>query len=214
MQIMLPCWLRTERLTGPLAFCIFLFCCFQMLTLVLWAQVHVVNPGFCEQTMRLDADASCPDGHERLMLTIKQELNKLLQQKHDLLPPNSSNVVEEEEVEVYFSSEGNDKKPNVISLDVQNQLAEIEHRIQHGKVRLADSMEQCGQARQKCYDAAYLEWFDQAGRLSAEEWLNAACVVCCRLRSSRSKHCRECGRCVERFDHHCPWVGTCVGINS
>eukprot|EP00438_Fugacium_kawagutii_P026642 Skav208633 [mRNA] locus=scaffold3433:180186:180728:- [translate_table: standard] len=27
----------------------------------------------------------------------------------------------------------------------------------------------------------------------------------------RTKHCRECGRCVRTHDHHCPWLGACVG---
>jgi len=37
------------------------------------------------------------------------------------------------------------------------------------------------------------------------------CPVCMMHQPLRTKHCRECGHCVRTHDHHCPWIGTCVG---
>jgi hypothetical protein len=40
------------------------------------------------------------------------------------------------------------------------------------------------------------------------------CVQCMVRKPLRSKHCRRCGRCVAKHDHHCPWINSCVGNNN
>lgn len=37
------------------------------------------------------------------------------------------------------------------------------------------------------------------------------CEGCEMWQPLRTKHCRDCERCVLTHDHHCPWIGTCVG---
>jgi len=37
------------------------------------------------------------------------------------------------------------------------------------------------------------------------------CGFCGLSQPLRARHCEDCGRCVRRFDHHCPWLETCIG---
>lgn len=46
--------------------------------------------------------------------------------------------------------------------------------------------------------------------LWAGNW-NQLCVTCRIVRPLRAKHCATTDRCIECFDHFCPWVGNAVG---
>ncbi|KAL7613967.1 protein S-acyltransferase 10 isoform X1 [Lactuca sativa] len=37
------------------------------------------------------------------------------------------------------------------------------------------------------------------------------CTFCNVVQPPRTKHCHDCEKCVLQFDHHCVWLGTCVG---
>lgn len=37
------------------------------------------------------------------------------------------------------------------------------------------------------------------------------CAVCNVPQPEGCRHCRRCNRCVKGFDHHCIWIGNCVG---
>eukprot|EP00928_Gymnodinium_smaydae_P026676 TRINITY_DN20875_c0_g1_i1.p1 TRINITY_DN20875_c0_g1~~TRINITY_DN20875_c0_g1_i1.p1 ORF type:complete len:479 (-),score=67.28 TRINITY_DN20875_c0_g1_i1:159-1535(-) len=49
-----------------------------------------------------------------------------------------------------------------------------------------------------------------AAAATARRW----CKRCEMYQPLRTKHCHDCGRCVRTHDHHCPWIGTCVGENN
>ena len=65
-------------------------------------------------------------------------------------------------------------------------------------------------------------WLSDPGRIKKDEKLNfvslldtleasSLCPDCEVIRTPRCRHCTLCGFCVDRYDHHCPWVNNCIG---
>ncbi|CAD8131711.1 unnamed protein product [Paramecium octaurelia] len=44
-----------------------------------------------------------------------------------------------------------------------------------------------------------------------EHQLNQFCEICFAYVKETSKHCKQCDRCCEDFDHHCMWINNCIG---
>ena len=40
------------------------------------------------------------------------------------------------------------------------------------------------------------------------------CETCILYRPPKTSHCKYCDSCVEGFDHHCFWIGNCIGKNN
>ena len=65
-----------------------------------------------------------------------------------------------------------------------------------------------------CKDPGYLKQEYQLMHLLENFHSDDICPRCEVLTTPRSHHCAICDRCVERWDHHCPWINNCVGVSN
>ncbi|CAI2361966.1 unnamed protein product [Moneuplotes crassus] len=65
-------------------------------------------------------------------------------------------------------------------------------------------------------DPGYLKKSDKLEFITLVEKLDPTCLCpkCKIIRTPRSRHCTICDKCVERFDHHCPWINNCIGTGN
>ncbi|CDW75853.1 dhhc zinc finger domain containing protein [Stylonychia lemnae] len=65
-------------------------------------------------------------------------------------------------------------------------------------------------------DPGYLEQSDRIDFLQIVPKFepHQLCPDCSLIRTQRCRHCNICNKCVERYDHHCPWINNCVGYRN
>lgn len=54
----------------------------------------------------------------------------------------------------------------------------------------------------------------EAGEHAGDTESLSTCRRCNVMRPPRAQHCIYCDVCVLELDHHCPWMGMCVGKNN
>ena len=60
----------------------------------------------------------------------------------------------------------------------------------------------------------FTQYKDLLSIVEQGEDLENFCPYCLVKKKYRSLHCLICRKCVDEFDHHCFWVGNCIGKNN
>ena len=66
-----------------------------------------------------------------------------------------------------------------------------------------------GEDKSKCADAKLM-----IATINGQDYFLNFCRTCLNAKDLRVYHCDDCGLCILRHDHHCPWLSTCIGLNN
>ena len=67
------------------------------------------------------------------------------------------------------------------------------------------------------YHSFLKQLLSQSNKLNVTDWvknLARLCHTCKTIKPYRASHCRSCNRCIQAYDHHCPYIQNCVGFNN
>jgi len=111
----------------------------QICALRYWLLSGLSDPGYCTPTPRLDADHPGPDGPERLVNEVQNELNGLLRRLCDLP-----------------STDGKISVPEAEALQIETERDTIKAAIESGKEKLASRLNHASEVRLGCYPSDYV----------------------------------------------------------
>ncbi|CAH9102428.1 unnamed protein product [Cuscuta europaea] len=70
----------------------------------------------------------------------------------------------------------------------------------------------------------FTEGHDKTSNKNLPKWKNVIvnghtimvkyCDTCLLYRPPRASHCSICNNCVQKYDHHCEWLGQCIGLRN
>ncbi|KAF7458809.1 DHHC zinc finger domain-containing protein [Cryptosporidium felis] len=65
--------------------------------------------------------------------------------------------------------------------------------------------------RNNCFQSLDGYFVFKEGRMFQNGVRLRFCDYCRMYQPLRTKHCSSCERCIRTHDHHCPWLGVCIG---